>query len=233
MIMAKIITAIVATFGGLGLLVYGIGGAVGAYDTSSNAGFILGGAVVLLVGMSLVRQLSGDPEASSHIPRIADPEDMLQTTSPIDMGEESNPHTDEVEHEYGSQPTVGQDTPTLGQGTATPRSPQAAGVRRFIVYAVLAAVLFGGAGRQIIEGFVDGFSDDSAPNIPVHILDACNEAFAEQEGPAASFGQPYEYVQRFDGDEEISFRTAQGSEWDCRWSPTNATAVITATRQAE
>ncbi|HDH03383.1 MAG TPA: hypothetical protein ENH15_03970 [Actinobacteria bacterium] len=123
-------------------------------------------------------------------------------------------------------PTPIEDRPTR------PQLLQVGKVRRILVFAAIAAVLFGGAGRELIESLVDGLSGNDTPNIPVHILEACNEAFADQEGPAASFGQAYQYEQRADGTEDVLFRTAQGSEWDCRWDPTAFTAEITATRQA-
>lgn len=210
---------IIGIFGGLGLLAYGIGSAVGWFDGGSPVAAIIGGIFGLLIGVLIVRAMGIDRDEAGPYPQAPEPEDV-----PMFSPEPAETVQDMFERPVSADPTDPYQSPSragVGRGILV----------RAIAFVVIGLFIAGGPGR-VFDAVSNLFGDDP-PNVPVHVLDACNEALRVELGPAASYGTAYEYLQATDGTNEVRFRTKQGFEWDCQWDPATFEAEILATRQAD
>jgi len=215
--------SILGVFGGLGLIAYGTGVALGWFDGSGAVPSIIGGVLALVIGVLLLRAMGTDHEDVGPFPQAPDPED-IPTSGPAMLD------TDAGFGQFESQPSPDTSTPRPVTTGPTERGNRGVLVR-IIAFAVIAAFATGG-GARVFDAVSDLFGDD-APNVPVHVLDACNEARRAAEGAAASYGTAYAYEQTLDGASEVRFRTSQGFEWDCRWDPADFVAEVTDTRQPD
>jgi hypothetical protein len=210
--------SIIGIFGGLGLIAYGTGTALGWFDGSGSLGAIISGAFGLLIGILIIRAMGTDREEAGPYPQAPDPED-IPTSSPL---------LSDTDSDFGRFETQSPAPVHPGDAMATRRRRGI--IVRVVVFLIIGLFAVGGPGR-ILDG-IAGLIGDDAPNVPLHILDACNEALREEVGPTASYGSAYAFEQNTDGTSEVLFRSKQGFEWDCRWDAGAFSAEVTDTRAA-
>ena len=107
----------------------------------------------------------------------------------------------------------------------TPASPErgivsgvaAWGAARVIGLLVAIAFTTGGFGL-----FAANLGNDGPPNVPTHVLDACNLARIHS---GLAYSAHYAYEQQ-GANQLVRFRTSDDMPWDCLWNPASATASI-------
>ena len=96
----------------------------------------------------------------------------------------------------------------------------AAGLARLIGIGVVVAVVTGGFG--LLRGSV---ANDGPPNVPLHVLDACNAAKVAADPSGLMTGTHTAYDQS-GADARVTFEASSGSTWTCLYQPATGSASI-------
>lgn len=226
------IIGLLGLFGGLAAAGYGAAGLAGAVETGAGGPLLIGGGIALVVGLLLIRAAGQDPDLSGPVPDYGPPETATATPPPATP---QDPFSPDGPPPRSTVPPIRPPDPVatppdLSQPAPT-RSRPGGVIARLAAIGVIVLFATGSAGALVSR--IGDLFEDEPPNVPGHILDACNEALGAELGPTASFGRPYRFLQLAGGDSEVSFRSSQGFEWDCRWHPVDRIAEVTETRPAD
>ena len=169
-----------------------------AFDGGSGIGPIIIGVMLVLLGVVLVRKMSASSD-ESPIP------------APGSLGDHSL-----TQHHTRDQGSTAQ--PSHHPGPTPPSPARVSRIR--LVEAIVGAIIAVGFGLGVV-----GVLTSEAPNVPQHVLQACDDSLHQAEGPAASFGKVTAYDAVGVSSQELHFETTQGWTWFCTYDSDAGVAV--------